>query len=71
MATGKRSLHVGEIVLVADDNVTRNQWALGRVVNVFPGADGLERTVEVRAKGATLKRPAVTKFCLLEEVNDE
>ena len=70
MATGKRNLHVGDIDLVADDNVARNQYALGRVENVSPGVDGLERTVEVRAKGATLKRP-VTKLCLLEGVNDE
>lgn len=31
---------------------------------MFPGADGLVRTVEVRAKGATLKRP-VTKLQVL------
>ena len=30
----KRNLHVGDIVLMADDNVARNQWALGRVENV-------------------------------------
>ena len=47
MATGKTK---GDIVLVADDNVARNQWALGRVKNLFPGADRLVRTVEVRAK---------------------
>ena len=70
MATGKRNFHVGDIVLVADDNVARNQWALGRVENLLPGADGLVRTVEVRAKRATRKRP-VTKLCLLEGVNDE
>ena len=70
MATGKRNFYVGDIALVADDNVARSQWALGRVENVFPGADGLVRTVEVRAKGATLKRP-VTKLFLLEGVNDE
>ena len=46
MATGKRNLHVGDIVLVADDNVARNQWALGRVENVSPGADGLETTLD-------------------------
>lgn len=66
----KRNLHVRDIVPVVDDNVGRNQWALGRVQNVFPGADGLVRTVEVRAKGETLKQP-VTKLCLLEGVNDE
>ena len=57
---------------MADDNVARNQWSLGRVENLFARADGLMRTVEVRVKGAMLKlkRP-VTKLCLLEGVNDE
>jgi len=56
--------------MVADDNVKRNQWILGRVLNVFPGSDGLVRSVEVRAKESVLKRP-VTKLCLFEGVNDE
>ena len=57
---------------MADDNVARNQWSLGRVENLFARADGLMRTVEVRVKAAMLKlkRP-VTKLCLLEGVNDE
>ncbi|KAK3715773.1 hypothetical protein QZH41_002282 [Actinostola sp. cb2023] len=37
----QRNLQTGAIVLIADDNVPRNQWVLGRVINVFPGADGL------------------------------
>ena len=53
---------------MADDNVA--QWAMGRIENLFPGADGFMRTVEMQANGATLKRP-VTKLCLLEGVNDE
>ena len=57
-------------MLVADDNVNRNQWPLGRVVNVYPEADNLVRSAELRAKGMNLKRP-VTKLCLLEAVNDE
>ena len=40
---------------MSETSVARNQWALGRVENLFPGADGLMRTVEVRAKGAILK----------------
>ena len=66
----QRNVRVGDIVLVADDNVKRNQWILGRVLNVFPGSDGLVRSVEVRVKESVLKRP-VTKLCLLEGVNDE
>ena len=56
--------------MIADDNVIRNQWVLGRVENVFPGADGLVRSAEVRTKETTFKRP-VTKLSFLEGVNDE
>ena len=66
----QKNLRVGDLVLIADDNVNRNQWPLGKVVNVFPGVDNLVRSAELRAKGTTLKRP-VTKLCLLEGVNDE
>ena len=65
----QRNVRVGDIVLVADDNVKGNQWILGRGLNVFPGSDGLVRSVEVRANKSVLKRP-VTKLCLLERVND-
>ena len=30
----QNNLKVGDLVLIADDNVNRNQWPLGRVVNV-------------------------------------
>ena len=57
-------------MLIVDDNVNRNQWPLGRVVNVFPGVDNLVRSTELQAKGTTLK-PQLTKLCLLEGVNNE
>ncbi|KAL1441349.1 hypothetical protein MTO96_008621 [Rhipicephalus appendiculatus] len=37
-------LHVGDLVVVRDDNVPTLQWKLGRVVEAFPGRDGLERS---------------------------
>lgn len=57
-------------MLIADDNVNRNQWPLGIVVNVYAGVNNLVRIAELRANGTTLKRP-VTKLCLLEGVNEE
>ena len=57
-------------MLIADNNVNRNHWPLGRVEKVYPGVDNLVRSAELRAKGKTLNRP-VTKLCLLEGVNDE
>ena len=66
----QRNLKVGDLVLIADNNVSRNQWPLDRVKKVYPGVDNLVRSAELRAKGTTLNRP-VTKLCLLEGVNDE
>ena len=51
-----KKLKVADLVLIADDNVNRNQWPLGRIVNVYPGVDNLVRSAELQAKGTTLRR---------------
>ena len=61
----QRNFQVGDLVIVANDNVARYKWLLARVVEVYSGADGLVRSVYLRCKGSSLKRP-VTKICLLE-----
>ena len=66
----QKNLQVGDLVLIADDNVARIQWPLGRVTTMFPGSDGLVRSAEVKAKGSTYKRP-ITKICLLEAAEEE
>lgn len=63
----QRNLQTGELVLIADDNVPCHQWPIPQVTNVFPGSDGLVRSVEVRAKESTYMRP-ITKICLLEQL---
>ena len=63
----QRNLQTGELVLIADDNVPRHQWPIGRVTPVFPGSDCLVSSVEVRAKGSAYRRP-ITKICLLEQL---
>lgn len=65
----RRNLAVDDLVLVADQKVPRGHWLLGRVTRVFPGRDGLVRTVEVKTKGSTLIRP-IRKLCLLEAATD-
>jgi hypothetical protein len=41
----QRNVQANDLVLIADDNVPRNTWPMGRIVDVFPGNDGLVRTV--------------------------
>ena len=43
-----RNIEVGDVVLIKDAKMQRNQWPLGRVTTVFPGDDGLVRTVQVK-----------------------
>ena len=56
---------VGELVLVADDNVPRGHWPVGRVAHVLPGDDGRIRVVEVVTATGRYKRP-VARLCRLE-----
>ncbi|XP_062141930.1 uncharacterized protein LOC133849957 [Drosophila sulfurigaster albostrigata] len=52
------NLQVGELVVVAEDNQPPMQWMVGRVVAVYPGADGAVRVADVRTStGGLFKRP--------------
>ena len=53
-----------DIVLIVDD-CHRGQWKIARVVEVYPGKDGLVRSAKVKSSDTTLLRP-ITKLCLLE-----
>ena len=47
-----RNIEVGDVVLIKDAKMQRNQWPLGRVTAVFPGEDGLVRTVQVKTSSS-------------------
>ncbi|XP_048483865.1 uncharacterized protein LOC125489998 [Plutella xylostella] len=51
------AVKIGDIVMVADGNLPRNTWPKGVVTAVYPGQDGIVRTVDVQTKGGTLRRP--------------
>lgn len=54
-----RNLTVGDVVLVTDDNLPRNQWKLGRVLETVVDDDGLVRKVKLRVNNSSgyLERP--------------
>ena len=62
----KRSLKDGDVVLVAEPNLPRGVWTLGRIMSTHPGQDGLVRAVKVRTQHGEYRRPT-TNLCLLEE----
>jgi hypothetical protein len=61
----KRNLEIDDIVLITDENVPRNQWALGRVVNTFPSDDQLVRKVTVMLANKTFLDRPIQKLVLL------
>ena len=57
---------MGDVILVVDENATRNAWPLGRIVQVKSNkGDGLVRRVAVKTRNTVLERP-VDKIVLLE-----
>ena len=57
-----------DVVLISEDNIPREKWKLGKIVDIFPGKDGGICTVMVRTKKGMINRP-VQKLHLLEEYN--
>jgi hypothetical protein len=67
------NMQIGDIVLVKDENLPRNQWPLGRIVKVFPDEnDNLIRNVQlyIPTSKSELKRP-IHKLCLLVEAEKQ
>ena len=61
----KQNLAVGDLVLLLDSGASRGLWPKARVEKVFPGKDGLVRTVQVRTSDGSYMRD-IRKLCLLE-----
>ena len=55
---------VNDFVLMYDENAPRGSWPLGKVVEVYPDAQGNTRQVLIRTKTQTFKRP-ISKLCRL------
>ncbi|XP_055714253.1 uncharacterized protein LOC129808500 [Phlebotomus papatasi] len=55
---------IGNMVIIKEDNLPPLKWHMGRVVQIYPGADGVPRVATVRTAYGTYKR-AVAKLCIL------
>ncbi|KMQ86243.1 hypothetical protein RF55_14818, partial [Lasius niger] len=58
------NLQPGTLVLLKDELLPPGKWALGRIREAHPGADGLVRVVTVDTAISRLTRP-ITKICPL------
>ena len=55
------------MVLAKGDNLTRLQWKLGRVTEVYAGRDGVVCSAKIKLPEFTLIWPA-NKLCIIENV---
>ena len=69
----RRNSKVGDIVVVRDEGLARNNWPLGKIVDVFPSDDGLIRKVRLLVsdggKLSYVNRP-IHKLILIVEKED-
>ena len=66
----RENLQIGDIVSIRDDNLVRDRWMFGRVINTFPGKDGVVRVVVVRTTDGKEREEPVSRVCLLEAQAD-
>ena len=62
-----KSLTINDMVLVKDDNLTRLQWKLGRVIEVYTRRDGVVSSLKIKPSETTLFQ-STNKSCKLENV---
>lgn len=53
-----RDLEVGDIVVIVDENLPRNNWPKGRILRVIPSADGRIRKATVQTTQGIYNRPS-------------
>ena len=51
------SLEIGDIVLVGSDNKRRLDWPLAKVIDLFPGRDGITRLAKIKTQNGEMLRP--------------
>ncbi|KAB0790598.1 hypothetical protein PPYR_14995, partial [Photinus pyralis] len=59
-----RNLEKGAMVLVKEDNLPTSLWRIGRVVEVYPGPDGINRVAVIKTINGNIKR-GFAKICPL------
>ena len=62
--TKKPNLQVDDVVILKEDKTFSCHWPLARIIQVYPGEDGLVRVARIQTATGTYKR-SVTKLALL------
>lgn len=67
-SVSERKYAIGDVVLLFEKGLPRQQWKLVRITDVYPGRDGRIRACQIRtSEGTLLKRPVPMLFPL--EIN--
>ena len=59
-----RNLNVGDIVLISQGNLPRNQWPMGKVTSVTEEEDGKVRVARIKTTDSEIERP-INKLVLI------
>lgn len=62
--TEHTNVKIGQVALIAEDNLPPSKWAMGRIVNLLPNKDGLVRVVEIKIRNTIVTR-AIHKLAIL------
>lgn len=62
--SSRSELKPGSLVLIKEKALPPLLWCLGRVIETYPGSDGIARVAEIRTKGGTIRR-AFNNICPL------
>ena len=60
-----RSFRVGDLVIISSHDIPRSFWQMGRIIEVYPGRDGVVRSVKLKTSNGEVSRPSAL-LCLLE-----
>ncbi|XP_053968959.1 uncharacterized protein LOC128870369 [Anastrepha ludens] len=63
--TKQRPVRIGDVVVIADQDLPRNCWPKGRIVDVVKAKDGQVRSARVETKSGILHRP-IAKVAVLD-----
>ena len=52
----QQNFAVGDLVIVRNKNTPKSHWLLARIVAIYPGDDGIIRTVKIRKQSGEFVR---------------
>ncbi|XP_063636012.1 uncharacterized protein LOC134806617 [Cydia splendana] len=64
--SSNKELKLGSLVLIKDRALPPLVWSLGRVIQLYPGNDGISRVAEIRTRRGTIRR-AFNNICPLPD----